>query len=93
MKTASNPTMQSATEAKATASKGDRPMFFGLDLSWWNNAMLASLALAALAALAVTVSTRVVIILQDQELQSFAASFQEAGPKIAQLTTQSDQLR
>jgi hypothetical protein len=37
---------------------------FGLDLDWWNSAMLVSLGFAALAAFAVVVSTAVVIKLQ-----------------------------
>ena len=50
----------------AAFSKKDRRMF-GFDLAWWNTAVLVSLALAAMAAVAVLVATRAVIMLQNQE--------------------------
>jgi hypothetical protein len=45
-----------------TISKGESRMW-GLDLDWWNTLMLWSLGLAAVAAICVLVTTRVVIVL------------------------------
>ncbi len=57
----------------------------GFELSWWNGAMLASLGLAALAAIAVLVTTRAVIYLQDRDADANAKSFErykiEAGER------------
>lgn len=62
---------------------------FGLD--WWNAAMLISLGLGALAAIAVLVTTRAVIVLQDREAKENAAAFGkyklEAGERATALET------
>jgi hypothetical protein len=74
---------------KTNFSKGERRMF-GLDLDTWNSVMLVSLAIAALGAVAVVVSTTVVIKLQKQEANDTAEAFSqykiEAGIKIAEAT-------
>lgn len=52
-------------------SKGESRMF-GFSLAWWNIFMLWSLGLAAVAAVAVLATTRVVIVLQDREAKASA---------------------
>jgi len=63
---------------------------FGLNLHWWETVMVGSLAVAAIAAIAVVVSTRVVIILQREALKDSADQFAQykvdAGLKIAKAT-------
>src|SRR5258708_26157937 len=69
--------METVQIENTSSSKKVRRMF-GFDLDWWNDAMLLSLGAAALAAVALAVSSTIVIKLQKQEAI-------DAGVKIAEL--------
>ena len=60
----------------------------GLALASWNTLMLVSLGLAALAALAIFITSRAVIVLQDQEVKDNAEIFEryklETGERISE---------
>jgi hypothetical protein len=79
-----------------TFSKRVRRML-GLDLGWWNTAMLVSLGMAAFAAVAVLITTRAVILLQDQEAKdnedAFARYKLEVDERTAQLNKEAEQLK
>lgn len=70
-----------------TASKGVKRML-SLDLDSWNLVMLVSLGVAAIAAVAVVISTTIVIKLQKQEAMDSAEAFAQykvdAGVRIAE---------
>src|SRR5664280_74151 len=68
----------------STSRKSGRML--GLDLNSWNNLLVLSLVIGAVAAIAVGVSTYVVVQLQKAEAR-------EANERIATLTTQGDEAR
>src|ERR1700674_686608 len=69
----------------------------GFDLDWWNAAMLVALGAAALAAIALLLSNKAVVVLQDREAKDNAAAFvryqMEAGKKIAEANSAAELAR
>jgi hypothetical protein len=65
-----------------------KPSVLGHDSDWWNGWVVASLALAAFAAIAVVVTTQIVIRLQGDEarearesLERYKARFRRGSPR------------
>jgi hypothetical protein len=64
---------------------------FGFDPEWWNGALLVALAVAALAAIAVGVTSAVVMKLQKQATIEFARYKLQTAKEIAEANGRADE--
>lgn len=94
--TVSNPTHETATIERDTFSKTVRRMF-GLSLHTWENVMVASLAVAAVAAAILGIATFAVVQLQRQEISTSKDEFEryklDAGQKLAETNLKIERLK
>lgn len=100
---ASMPIDEIAQTEKTTFSRVERRMF-GHGLEWWNEAMLISLGIAAICALAVAFTTTIVVKLQGQAEEDARTAFDqykidsdrriaEANARAAEATEKTEQER